>query len=143
MKKRHVFIGRKSIIRDVSSADEEKYLCIENGENPITAVNGEIHSCIDLKKHVWIDESQNGHTFLSGQSGSGKSFLLQKMVMQAVFRGDSVIAIDVGNCFSEEHMEDMLKSAIQDKFHIYTYVEAGKLVIPINPFSQKKNQTQW
>jgi len=45
-------------------------------------------------KRVILSNAENPHLYISGRSGSGKSYLIQKLVLQAANQGALVVVLD-------------------------------------------------
>ncbi|MBR1442721.1 MAG: type IV secretion system DNA-binding domain-containing protein [Firmicutes bacterium] len=74
------------------------------------------HKIPRFKKYKELDKSKliNNHIFIAGASGSGKTYFLQKEVMNAVENGKSCVIIDTGNSFSSDELKQELKEIIGD-----------------------------
>ncbi|MBR1737387.1 MAG: DUF87 domain-containing protein, partial [Firmicutes bacterium] len=89
-----------------------------------------------FKKYDELDKSKliNHHVFIAGASGSGKTYFMQKEVMNAVENGKSCIIIDTGNSFSSDELKPELKERIGDKIKIYDVKDTA---LPLGLFNRK------
>ncbi|MBR1443293.1 MAG: DUF87 domain-containing protein, partial [Firmicutes bacterium] len=96
----------------------------------------------NMPAYICVDDSINRHISIDGISGVGKSFLIYKLILQNIaFLNIPTIAIDTANCFYEDRIYDTLGKDkriwkyFEDSMHDATYMENGKIIIDINPFS--------
>ena len=75
---------------------------------------------------IYTNCSQNGHVSVIGNSGSGKTYTLSNLICQAVEeKGISCMAIDVGDSFSQRHIEPEIKALLSDKIVEYDVEKDG------------------
>ncbi|MBR1442145.1 MAG: ATP-binding protein [Firmicutes bacterium] len=95
-----------------------------------------------MPAYVCVDDSINRHISIDGISGVGKSFLIYKLILQnIIFLKIPTFAIDTANCFFNDRVYDTLGEDkriwkyCEDYIYNTTYMENGKIIININPFS--------
>ncbi len=94
------------------------------------------------KKEISSFDTPNSHILITGKSGTGKTYTIWNLIVQAVANNIPVVIIDVGNSFANNQIQVNVKSFMKDKLLIYDVADKP---LPINPFfidniESKKNQ---
>ncbi len=87
-------------------------------------------------------ELSNNHILLNGISGSGKTYLLQKMIIQAAKQGISTVILDYSGSYSSDKLEAFFMEQLQEQIvMIPAYIKG----LPIDPFHRQSIQIggQW
>lgn len=87
-------------------------------------------------------ELSNNHILLNGLSGSGKTYLLQKMIIQAAKQGMSTVVLDYSGSYSFDKLEAFFMEQLQEQMVMVPVYTKG---LPINPFYRQSIQIggQW
>ncbi len=81
----------------------------------------------------------NRHLLINGNSGCGKTYCIQGLLMEAVLQGISAIVFDYTGGFAKGKLETMFKVALNEKGKLHQrFVKKDK--IPINPFAKGEIQ---
>ena len=80
-------------------------------------------------------ELNNRHLLINGNSGSGKTYCIQTLILEAVKNNISVIVFDYTDGFTKSKLSPVLVNQLGDKFE-ERYVKFEKF--PINPFKRGK-----
>lgn len=95
----------------------------------------------DSKKEMFTSNMGNGHIFITGTSGFGKTHLLCNIITQAHFKGMPVIVISINNqikIFFEEKKAEKIFGNNYQAYNLKTKTNG----IPINPFMRYANETE-
>ncbi|MBR1442039.1 MAG: DUF87 domain-containing protein [Firmicutes bacterium] len=86
---------------------------------------------------IYTNCSQNGHVSVIGNSGSGKTYTLCNLMYQAVEeKGISCMAIDVGDSFSQRHIEPEINDLLSGRIVEYDVEKYG---IPLTVLDENKS----
>lgn len=92
------------------------------------------------EKYYWEfgnKELNNRHLLINGNSGCGKTYCIQGLLMEAALQGVSSVVFDYTGGFTNSKLDDEFKKRLGDRIH-QRIVRVSK--IPTNPF--KKNEIQ-
>ena len=94
------------------------------------------------KKEVSSLDTPNGHILITGKSGTGKTYAIFNLIVQAVANNIPVVIIDVGNSFENNQISANIKNFVEGRLIVYNAVDRP---LPVNPFfwgniESKENQ---
>lgn len=82
------------------------------------------------------DSDENFHTYISGQTRSGKSFFLAQQAVSRAYNGDKVIIFDQDGSFSEKAIQKVFKeNAAEIEERYISRYDVSKTGIPVNLFT--------
>lgn len=84
-------------------------------------------------------ELNNRHLLINGNSGCGKTYCIQTLILEATMKGISVIVFDYTDGFTKSKLSPVLLEKLGDKFES-RLVKYKKF--PINPFKKGKVYTE-
>lgn len=79
---------------------------------------------------------ENFHTYISGQTRSGKSFFLAQQAVSRAYNGDKVIIFDQDGSFSEKAIQKVFKeNAAEIEERYISRYDVSQTGIPVNLFT--------
>jgi len=105
----------------------------EDGENKITTFA--VTNFRDIKKRFGIkDKNKRGHIYIVGKTGTGKSTLIQNMVISDIKRGKGLCLIDPHGDLAEDVLDFVPRERIEDV--IYFNPQDTEYPVPFNPLEK-------
>jgi len=83
------------------------------------------------KKEVSSLDTPNSHILITGKSGTGKTYTIFNLIVQAIADNIPVVIIDVGNSFAFNQIPENIKKFMENRLLIYNVIDKP---LPINPF---------
>lgn len=131
-----------------ASASHEHSNFVEIGAHPLTAVRGHTSKQknlsdvrlllgVDLRtqeKYYWEFGNKNlnnRHLLINGNSGCGKTYCIQGLLLEAVLQGVSAVVFDYTGGFTSGKLDPVFKERLRGKI-TQRIVKMAK--IPVNPF---------
>jgi len=106
---------------------------LNNDKNPITPFA--VTNWRDIRKVFGIKEkNRRGHMYIIGKTGTGKSTLIQNMVVSDIREGNGLCLIDPHGDLAESILDFIPKRRIKDV--IYFNPQDLEYPIPLNPLEQ-------
>lgn len=138
----------KEKMQDVAAMDKQETITLdgEEKEEPVVQKNKDLKDIRFLlgkdsrtgDKMYWEfghTALNNRHLLINGNSGSGKTYCIQTLIMEAVKNNISVIVFDYTDGFTESKLDKSLKDFLGNKL-VERSVKYEKF--PINPFKRHK-----
>jgi len=105
----------------------------ENAENKITTFA--VTDFRDIRKRFGIKEkNRRGHIYIVGKTGTGKSTLIENMVISDIKRGKGLCLIDPHGDLAEDVLDFIPKERIEDV--IYFNPQDTEYPVPFNPLEK-------
>lgn len=92
-------------------------------------------------KCVTTQDKPNGHIFSISKSGGGKTYVFLCLTIQAIYKNQTVIAIDVANSYNKSQIPEPMLDFLGNKLQIIDITKGES--IPVNPFGIKLNCYDW
>ena len=92
------------------------------------------------EKYYWEfgnKELNNRHLLINGNSGCGKTYCIQTLLMEAALQGVSSVVFDYTGGFANSKLDPVFKQALGEKIHQRVVL---KDKIPVNPFIKHEIQ---
>lgn len=151
----HDSTEESSIVSDEGSATDieehnlaNKDLQTDNNNNNDNKTKQDLSSVrlllgIDMRlkeKYYWEFGNKNlnnRHLLINGNSGSGKTYCIQGLLMEAALQGVSSVVFDYTGGFTSSKLDPIFKKALGDKIQ-QRIIRVAK--IPVNPFGKHEIQ---
>lgn len=104
----------------------------ENGKNKITTFA--VTDFRDMKRFGIKDKNREGHIYIVGKTGTGKSTLIQNMVVSDIRRGKGLCLIDPHGDLAEDVLDFVPKERIDNV--IYFNPQDIEYPVPFNPLEK-------
>lgn len=84
-------------------------------------------------KDISFGNKSNDHIFITGQSGSGKTFCGTNLLPSLAMLGSRMLVCDVSDSFPNDEVLRALPAEVVDALFEFIEVAAGKRKLPVNP----------
>ena len=84
-------------------------------------------------KDISFGNKSNDHIFITGQSGSGKTFCGTNLLPSLAMLGSRMLVCDVSDSFPNDEVLRALPAKVVDALFEFIEVAAGKRKLPVNP----------